>query len=398
MFDFHIKTKIIQDMINTNTLRETFHKYFPGQEPRIFAAPGRINIIGEHTDYNGGFVLPAAIDKALSIAICPNGTGKVHLVAIDRDFEKADFVIGGEQPAEQWASYFYGVVEEMKARGACPGGFNAVCGGDVPLGAGMSSSAALESAVGTALNTIFNLGFDKAALAKIGQMTEHHYIGVRCGIMDQFASIFGQAGHVVKLDCRSLEYELVPFNPKGIRVVLIDTMVKHVLASSQYNVRREQCEAGVKVISKYKKGVELLRDVTIEELEAHRDELDPVSFRRCAFVINENKRLYAACAALEKNDFEEVGRQIYAAHEGLSKEYEVSCEELDFIVGIARTHSGVYGARMMGGGFGGCVIALVKEEAADAYIADVKAQYQVKFNKDPRVIEVEISDGAREIK
>lgn len=152
------------------------------------------------------------------------------------------------------------------------------------------------------------------------------------------------------------------------------------------------------MISKYKKGVELLRDVTIEELEAHRDELDPVSFRRCAFVINENKRLYAACAALEKNDFEEVGRQIYAAHEGLSKEYEVSCEELDFIVGIARTHQGVYGARMMGGGFGGCVIALVKEEAADAYIADVKAQYKVKFNKDPRVIEVEISDGAREIK
>lgn len=398
MFDFHIKTKIIQDMIDTNTLKENFRKYFPGQEPRIFAAPGRINIIGEHTDYNGGFVLPAAVDKAISIAICPNGTDKVHLVAVDRDFAKVDFVIGGEQPSEQWASYFFGVVEEMRARGGKPGGFNALFGGDVPFGAGMSSSAALESAVGTALNTIFNLGFDKEMLAKIGQMTEHHYIGVRCGIMDQFASIFGKAGHVVKLDCRSLQYELVPFNPKGIRVVLIDTMVKHVLASSQYNVRREQCEAGVAVISKYKAGVKLLRDVTIEELEEHRSELDPVSFRRCAFVINENKRLDAACAAMEKGDFEEVGRQIYAAHEGLSKEYEVSCEELDFIVGIARTHAGVLGARMMGGGFGGCVIALVKENEADAYIADVKARYKVKFDKDPRVIEVAISDGAREIK
>ncbi len=385
-------------MIDINTLKENFRKYFPGQEPRIFVAPGRINIIGEHTDYNGGFVLPAAVDKAISIAICPNGTDKVHLVAVDRDFEKVDFLIGGEQPAEQWASYFFGVVEEMRARGGKPGGFNAVFGGDVPFGAGMSSSAALESAVGTALNTLFNLGFDKEMLAKIGQMTEHHYIGVRCGIMDQFASIFGKAGHVVKLDCRSLEYELVPFNPEGIRVVLIDTMVKHVLASSQYNVRREQCEAGVAVISKYKQGVSLLRDVTIENLEEHKDELDPVSFRRCAFVINENKRLAAACEAMARNDFEEVGRQIYAAHEGLSKEYEVSCEELDFIVDIAKTHPGVYGARMMGGGFGGCVIALVKENEADAYIADVKARYIDKFNKDPRVIEVTISDGAREIK
>ena len=284
----------------------------------------------------------------------------------------------------------------MRQRGATVGGFNAVFGGDVPLGAGMSSSAALESCVGTALNTIFNLGFTKEELAKIGQMTEHHYIGVRCGIMDQFASIFGQKGKVVRLDCRSLEYTLVPFNPKGIEIVLIDTMVKHTLASSEYNVRRAQCEEGVAVIKKYRPEVELLRDVTIEELEAHRAEIDPVSFKRCAFVINENKRLMAACAAMEKDDFEEVGRQVYAAHEGLSKEYGVSCEELDFIVGIAHTHAGVLGARMMGGGFGGCVIALVKEEAAADYIADVKKQYLDKFGKDPRVIEVEISDGARE--
>jgi galactokinase len=383
-------------MIDNNILKDNFRKTFGEGQPRLFTAPGRINIIGEHTDYNGGFVLPGAVDKAISMAILPTGNNTVTLCSLDYEGALCTFEIGGPQPKEQWASYFYGVIEEMRQRGATVGGFNAVFGGDVPLGAGMSSSAALESCVGTALNTIFNLGFTKEELAKIGQMTEHHYIGVRCGIMDQFASIFGQKGKVVRLDCRSLEYTLVPFNPKGIEIVLIDTMVKHTLASSEYNVRRAQCEEGVAVIKKYRPEVELLRDVTIEELEAHRAEIDPVSFKRCAFVINENKRLMAACAAMEKDDFEEVGRQVYAAHEGLSKEYGVSCEELDFIVGIAHTHAGVLGARMMGGGFGGCVIALVKEEAAADYIADVKKQYLDKFGKDPRVIEVEISDGARE--
>ena len=384
-------------MIDKRILKEGFAKYFGEGEPRYFAAPGRINIIGEHTDYNGGFVLPGAVDKAISMAIRPNGTDIVNLISIDHDDAALFFRIGGPQPKEQWASYFYGVIEEMRQRGATVGGFNAIFGGDVPLGAGMSSSAALESCIGTALNTLFDLKFTKQELAKIGQMTEHHYIGVRCGIMDQFASIFGQKGHVVRLDCRSLMFDLVPFKPKGIEIVLIDTMVKHTLASSEYNVRRAQCEEGVAVIKKYRPEVELLRDVTIEELEAHRSEIDPMSFRRCAFVINENKRLMAACAAMEKGDFEEVGRQVYATHEGLSQEYGVSCPELDFIVGIAKEHPEVLGARMMGGGFGGCVIALVKKEGVAAYVADVKERYRVKFDKDPRVIEVTISDGAREI-
>ena len=384
-------------MIDTQILKDKYSQFFGDGQPRFFSAPGRINIIGEHTDYNGGFVLPGAVDKAISMAIRPNDSKKVNLVSLDINGDNCSFEIGAGQPKEQWASYFYGVIEEMRERGAQVGGFNAVFGGDVPLGAGMSSSAALESCIGTALNTLFNLGFAKEDLAKIGQMTEHHYIGVRCGIMDQFASIFGQKGKVVRLDCRSLEYQLVPFNPKGIEIVLIDTMVKHTLASSEYNVRRAQCEEGVAVIKKYRPEVELLRDITIEELEAHRAEIDPVSFRRCAFVINENKRLMAACAAMEKDDFEEVGRQVYAAHEGLSQEYGVSCEELDFIVGIAKEHKAVLGARMMGGGFGGCVIALVRKEGVAAYIEDVKKRYMVKFDKDPRVIEVEISDGAREI-
>ena len=384
-------------MIDKQILKDGYAKYFGEAEPRYFAAPGRINIIGEHTDYNGGFVLPGAVDKAISMAIRPNGTDIVNLISIDHDDATVFFRIGGPQPKEQWASYFYGVIEEMRQRGATVGGFNAIFGGDVPLGAGMSSSAALESCVGTALNALFDLKFTKQELAKIGQMTEHHYIGVRCGIMDQFASLMGQEGHVVRLDCRSLMFDLVPFNPKGIEIVLIDTMVKHTLASSEYNVRRAQCEEGVAVIKKYRPEVELLRDVTIEELEAHRSEIDPVSFRRCAFVINENKRLMAACAAMEKGDFVEVGKQVYATHDGLSQEYGVSCPELDFIVNIAREHKEVLGARMMGGGFGGCVIALVKKEGVAAYVADVKERYMVKFDKDPRVIEVKISDGAREI-
>ena len=384
-------------MIDKKILKECFVKFFGEGKHRYFTAPGRINIIGEHTDYNGGFVLPGAVDKAISMAIRPNNTSYVHLVSIDHNDQPIFFEIGGPQPKEQWASYFYGVIEEMRKRSVVVGGFDAVFGGDVPLGAGMSSSAALESCIGTALNTLFDLKFTKQELAKIGQMTEHNYIGVRCGIMDQFASIFGQKGHVVRLDCRSLMYDLVPFKPKGIEIVLIDTMVKHTLASSEYNVRRAQCEEGVAVIKKYRPEVELLRDVTIEELEAHRREIDPEAFRRCAFVINENKRLMAACTAMEKGDFVEVGKQIYATHEGLSQEYGVSCPELDFIVDIAHDHEAVLGARMMGGGFGGCVIALVKKEGVADYIADVKQKYMVKFDKDPRVIEVEISDGAREI-
>jgi galactokinase len=384
-------------MIDKKILKDKFANYFGEGKPRFFTAPGRINIIGEHTDYNGGYVLPGAVDKAISMAIRPNGTQLVNLISIDHDDAALFFRIGGPQPKEQWASYFYGVIEEMRQRGATVGGFDAVFGGDVPLGAGMSSSAALESCVGTALNALFDLKFSKQELAKIGQMTEHHYIGVRCGIMDQFASIFGQKGHVVRLDCRSLMFDLVPFKPKGIEIVLIDTMVKHTLASSEYNVRRAQCEEGVAVIKKYRPEVELLRDVTMEELEAHHAEMDPMSFKRCAFVINENKRLMAACAAMEKGDFVEVGKQIYATHDGLSQEYGVSCPELDFIVDIARDHKDVLGARMMGGGFGGCVIALVKKEGVADYIADVKEKYMVKFDKDPRVIEVEISDGAREI-
>ena len=368
-----------------------------GAGARFYASPGRINLIGEHTDYNLGFVLPAAVDKAIYLAVAPTGADRSRLYSIDFDQELQFDLTGGEKPQEQWACYIYGVVQEMMKRGARPGNFDCVLGGDVPLGAGMSSSAALESVVGYAVNDLFGLGFDRADLAKIGQMTEHNYIGVRCGIMDQFASLFGRCGQVIRLDCRSLEYEMTPFDPQGYRLVLIDSMVKHSLASSEYNVRRAQCEAGVAAVARHAAGVESLRDVTREMLDTYRSEMDELTYRRCAYVIDENRRLLDGCELLKRGDYKGFGEKMFGSHEGLSKEYNVSCRELDFIAGIARSTDGVIGARMMGGGFGGCVINLVEESVHDSYLDEVKGRFEREFGLTPRTIDVVIGDGARRL-
>lgn len=376
-------------------VRSEFIKHFK-ETPSIYASPGRINLIGEHTDYNLGFVLPGAIDKAIYVAIKPNGTPNARLYSVDYDTHLS-LDLNGEKPSQQWASYIYGVVQEMRKKGAVIDGFDCVFGGDVPLGAGLSSSAALESAFGFALNELFDAGLTRQELAKVGQMTEHNYVGVKCGIMDQFASLLGQKGKVIKLDCRTLEYELIPFDPTGCKVVLIDSMVKHSLASSEYNVRRSQCEAGVAVVAKHEPGIDSLRDVTMEMLDKYKNEMEPISYQRCAYVINENQRLLDGCEALSQGGYKRFGELMYGSHDGLSKEYEVSCAELDFIVSIARTHQGVLGARMMGGGFGGCVINLVEAEAYDAYLADVKNKFNTRYKIEPRIIEVVIGDGARKI-
>ncbi len=380
--------------MNTRIFNE-FKKRF-GAGAQLYASPGRVNLIGEHTDYNLGFVLPAAIDKNIYVAIKPNGATNSRLYSYDYEME-VSVDMNGEKPEQQWACYIYGVVQEMKKRGAKIDAFDCVFGGDVPLGAGLSSSAALESAVGYALNDLYGLGFSRQELAKIGQMTEHNYIGVRCGIMDQFASLFGQKGRVIRLDCRSLEYELFPFEPQGCRVVLIDSMVKHSLASSEYNVRRSQAEAGVAVVAKHVPGIESLRDVTMEMLDTYKNEMDALSYRRCAYVIHENQRLLEGCEALKKGDYEFFGEKMFGSHEGLSREYEVSCAELDFIADIARHTDGVLGARMMGGGFGGCVINLVKESVCDAYLDDVKSRFNHQYGQTPRTISVVIGDGARRV-
>lgn len=378
------------------TIRTKFEQLF-GQPGSLYASPGRVNLIGEHTDYNLGFVLPGAIDKAIYMEIKPNGGGICHLYSVDYK-ESIDFGINDtEKPVRQWARYIFGVVKEMQKRGKNPGGFDCIFGGDVPLGAGLSSSAALESVTGFALNDVFGLGFDRMELAKIGQMTEHNYVGVRCGIMDQFASLFGEKGKLIQLDCRSLEYKLVPFNPVGYRVLLLDTQVKHSLASSEYNVRREQCEAGVAIIAKHVPGVESLRDVTLEMLETYKREMTEVVYRRCHYVVTENQRLLDACDALERGDYETFGQKMFGSHEGLSKEYEVSCPELDFLAEKARHFEGVLGARMMGGGFGGCTINVIKESVHDQFVTEMSEGYKKAFGIAPRVIDVVISDGARKI-
>lgn len=361
----------------------------------VYTSPGRINLIGEHTDYNGGFVLPGAIDKAMYCVIKPNGTPDT-IRAYAYDLSEMDEFQLDDIPIKSWGKYIFGVCNEMIKRGAKIGGFDTVFAGDVPLGAGMSSSAALESCFGFALNDIYGLGFDRFELARIGQATEHNYVGVKCGIMDQFASCFGKEGSLIRLDCRSLEYEYIPFQPKGYRLVLLNTCVAHELASSAYNKRRESCENAASYIRKYHPEVELLRDATIEMLKEVANEVSAEDYMRAEFVIEEIARMGEACDALKRGDYETVGKKMYETHIGLSRKYEVSCEELDFLNNIAR-ECGVTGSRVMGGGFGGCTINLVKDEIHDSFIKRACESYEQKFKIKPKVYDVVIKDGARKM-
>ncbi|MFV0419184.1 MAG: galactokinase [Dysgonomonas sp.] len=376
-------------------IQEKFKALY-GSEGVMYTSPGRVNLIGEHTDYNGGFVLPGAIDKAMYCEIKPNGTDKVRAFALDLE-ESAEFGLGeNDLPAKSWAKYVYGVCREMIKRGAKIEGFDTVFAGEVPLGAGMSSSAALESCFGFAINDTYKLGFDLFELALIGQATEHNYVGVKCGIMDQFASCFGKEGSLIRLDCRSLEYQYVPFNPEGYRVVLINTCVAHELASSAYNKRRQSCETVAAAIKKHYPEVELLRDANLDMLKEVANEVSAEDYIRAEFVIEEIQRLLDACEALEKGDYETVGKKMYETHIGLSRKYEVSCPELDFLNDIAR-ECGVTGSRVMGGGFGGCTINLVKNELHDGFIKRATESYEQKFKIKPKVYDVIIKDGARKL-
>ncbi|MDR2815138.1 MAG: galactokinase [Proteiniphilum sp.] len=373
-----------------------FSEKFGNEAPEVYASPGRINLIGEHTDYNGSFVFPGAIDKGMIAAIRFNGTDKVRAYAIDLN-ESAEFGLNEENlPEEGWAKYLFGVCREIIKRGGTVKGFDTVFSGDVPLGAGMSSSAALESTYAFALNDMLDLGIDKFELARIGQSTEHNYVGVKCGIMDQFASLFGKKGNLIRLDTKSMEYAYFPFNPEGYKLALLDTVVKHELASSAYNKRRESCEHAAKTIAKHHPEVEFLRDATIEMLDEVKNEIPEEDYIRAKYVIEETQRVLDVCDALEEGDYETVGRKMYETHHGMSKLYEVSCEELDFLNDVAREH-GVTGSRVMGGGFGGCTINLVKDELYDSFINDAKAQFKAKYGHEPKVYDVVISDGARKL-
>lgn len=373
-------------------IAEKFRTLF-SEEGEFFASAGRINLIGEHTDYNGGFVFPGAIDKGMIAEIRLNGTGTVRAFALDLD-EYCEFGLNEEDaPVQSWARYIFGVCREIIKRGGEISGFDTVFAGDVPLGAGMSSSAALGSTFAFALDNLFNLGIDKFELARIGQSTEHNYCGVNCGIMDQFASVFGKKGHLMRLDCRSMEFEYFPFDPgqHGYRLVLLNSLVKHELVGSPYNDRRASCERVAAVL-----GQEFLRGATMEQLEAVRDKVSDEDYMRARYVIGEEKRVLDVCAALEKGDYETVGARMYATHWGMSKDYEVSCEELDFLATVAK-ECGVTGSRIMGGGFGGCTINLVKGELYDGFIAKAKSAFAEKYGHEPVVIDVVISDGARKL-
>lgn len=372
-------------------IQEEFKKHFGG-EGTLYASAGRINLIGEHTDYNGGFVFPGAIDKVIMAEIRPNKTDKVRVYSIDID-DNAEFELNEEDaPKQQWARYIFGICREIIKRGGTVKGFDAVFAGNVPLGAGLSSSAALESCFAFALNDLFNGNtIDKFELARIGQSTEHNYCGVNCGIMDQFASVFGKQDNLMRLDCRSMEFEYFPFKADGYKLVLLDSKVKHALVDSPYNKRRQSCERVAKTL-----GVETLRDATMEMLNGVRSDITAEDYFRAKYVIEEKERVLAVCDALVKGDLETVGEKMYETHDGLSKDYEVSCVELDYLNEIAR-ECGVTGSRIMGGGFGGCTINLVKDDLYDSFIATAKEKFNARYGHEPVVIPVIISDGARRI-
>lgn len=371
-----------------------FQKTF-NETPLVVCSPGRVNLIGEHTDYNMGFVLPAAINKAAYIAISKRDDDTVFLLAADLNEQFTTTISNCNYSEKGWPNYVICIVDQLNKINKKIGGFNAVISGDVPLGAGMSSSAALECATVFALNHIFDLGLEKLEMAQLAQKGENEFVGVKCGIMDQFASVFGKKGHVIRLDCRSLAYEYVPFELEGIKIVLFDSMVKHSLASSEYNVRSSQCQEGVSIIQQKYPEVKSLRDATISMVEECLNDASPDIYHRCKYVVEENDRLLAACDDLSAGNIAAFGQKMYQTHTGLSELYEVSCSELDFIVSCAKKETAILGARMMGGGFGGCVITLVKEEHMNDVIKRIKDAYWSKMNIGMNVYITQIEDGTR---
>lgn len=376
-------------------LQEKVKKVFAGKfggDATVYASAGRINLIGEHTDYNGGFVFPGAIDKVLMAAIRPNDTDRVNLFSIDIDEAVSFGLEEADAPTQQWARYIFGVAREIIKRGGTVRGFDAVFAGNVPLGAGLSSSAALESCFAFALNDLFNNNsIEKYELARIGQSTEHNYCGVNCGIMDQFASVFGRKGNLMRLDCRSGEFEYFPFNPEGYQLVLVDSRVKHELADSPYNKRRQSCE---RVAARL--GVDTLRDADMAMLDAARADISDEDYRRARYVIGEKQRVLDVCDALNAGDYETVGERMYETHRGLRDDYEVSCEELDFLNDLAR-RCGVTGSRIMGGGFGGCTINLVRKDLRDTFVDTAVGEFAARYGHAPQIYDVVISDGARRL-
>lgn len=365
----------------------------------IVRAPGRINLIGEHTDYNAGFVVPGAIDKAIWLAAGKRTDGKFAFFAADLNSffisEGSDTVF---QEKNAWANYLLGVISEARKDGLLVGGLNVVFGGDVPLGAGLSSSAALESGMMFVINELYGLGLSRMNIVQLAQRGENHFVGMKCGIMDMFASVMGRENHVVRLDCRSLEYEYFPFHTTDYSLLLLDSSVKHQLVDSEYNTRKTECETGVSILQKSDPAITSLRDVTPAFLEQHRSQLDPTVYRRCKYVVEEIQRVELACAALVNDDFQTLGQMMFQTHDGLNHDYQVSIPEINFLVDIARSHPDtVLGARMMGGGFGGCTINLVKTAALEDFVTNISAAYRQEYGIDLKVYPVKLTTGTERV-
>ncbi len=340
-------------------------------------SPGRINIIGEHTDYNMGYVLPTAIEKKITFKFQKNGSDKichVYSKGYDTGFELSLDEI--EISNVEWENYVLGVLNEISKRTDKLRGFDCTLESHVPIGSGVSSSAALECGLAFGLNVIFDLGLSKMDIVELSQAAEHTYAGTKCGIMDQFASVMSKEGHVILLDCQSLEYSYIPIHIKPYKIVLLNTNVSHNLASGEYNIRRAQCEEGVAVLQKKYPEIKSLRDATIDMLNEMKGELDQTVYNRCSYIIQEKTRVLEAVEALKKDNLKRVGELLYETHEGLSKMYEVSCPELDYLVEFSKKFNTVLGARMMGGGFGGCTINLVHEDAIEDFVKAASAAYE----------------------
>ena len=373
-------------------IRNKFQELF-NTEGAVYASPGRINLIGEHTDYNGGFVFPGAIDKGMIAEIKPNGTGKVRAFSIDLN-DYAEFGLNEEDaPKASWARYIFGVCREIIKRGGQIQGFDTVFAGDVPLGAGMSSSAALESTYAFALNDLFSLGIDKFELAKIGQSTEHNYCGVNCGIMDQFAIAMGKKDHAIFLDTADLSYEYAPVQLDGAKIVIACSNKKRGLGDSKYNERREECETALAEIQK-EMPIQTLGDLTEEQFEQVKSAIkDDVRRKRAKHAVYENQRTIKAVKALQENNIELFGQLMNASHVSLRDDYEVTGKELDTLVEQAWKVDGVIGSRMTGAGFGGCTVSIVKDEAVDAFIEQVGKAYKDKIGYAADFYVVEIGSG-----
>jgi len=373
-------------------VEQSFKKKF-GEKPLLVRSPGRVNLIGEHTDYNQGFVLPAAIDKAVYFAIAPRADHVCNIVALDMHDEYHFMIDDLQKSSKGWPNYLIGVVDQLLKSQYPLRGFNCVFGSTIPIGAGLSSSAALEAGLAFALNKLFDLHADNLTLVKLAQRAENEFVGVRCGIMDQFINIFGEKNKVLQIDCRSLEYTYYPFQHPNISIVLYNTGVSHSLASSEYNKRREQCGAGVDIIKQRHPQVTYLRDVSLSMLEECRIDLEPVIYRRCKYVVEENDRLLKACGELEKGNLKMFGSFMYQTHHGLSQDYEVSCKELDFLVAAVQDIPQVFGARMMGGGFGGCTINLIENQKIAEINRQVTEQYKKEFHIDLKTYISSIDSG-----